>query len=191
MMSHLGRPGGKRSAGLSLRPVAAALAARLARPVHFQHCAATPPPLAWPRSAGDEPALVLLENLRFHEGEEADDADFARALAAHGDLFVNDAFSVSHRCHASVSGIHAHFDASRTAAGFLIENELRALNALRVDPPRPFVAVLGGLKVSDKIGTIQALMKTADKVLIGGAMAYCFLRAAGHSVGDSPCFADE
>jgi phosphoglycerate kinase len=126
--------------------------------------------------------VLLLENLRFHPGEEANDPQFARALAANADAYVNDAFGAAHRAHASTEGV-AHL--LPAAAGHLLEREVATLSALLESPRRPFVAVVGGAKVTDKIGVIERLAEVADEILIGGAMAYTFALANGGSVGDS------
>jgi 3-phosphoglycerate kinase len=135
-------------------------------------------------AAGD---VVLLENLRFHGEEEANDADFAAALARLGDVYVNDAFGTAHRAHASTAGVAAHLPA---VAGFLMEKELRHLGQALDAPVRPFVAILGGKKVSDKIAVIRNLLTKADTLLIGGGMAYTFLKSRGYEIGASLLDAD-
>ncbi len=178
--SHLGRPRGKPDPAFSLRPVAARLRELLEAPVRFQ---ATPvgygePP---PRLVPGE--VLLLENLRFHPGETGNAPEFAAALAACGDEYVNDAFGAAHRAHASVDTCARRFP--RAAAGPLMEAELGALGLALDSPPRPFVAILGGAKVSDKLPVILSLLREADRVLIGGAMAYTFLAAQGLPTGRS------
>lgn len=134
--------------------------------------------------------FVLLENLRFHSGEEKGDIGFAAALAELGDFYVNDAFGTAHRSHASTAVI-AQFFQGRCSFGLLIEKELEALDQVLNNPKRPFVAILGGAKVSDKLGVIQRLLDVADIVLIGGAMAFTFIKALGGNVGDSLCEPDK
>jgi len=126
---------------------------------------------------------VLLENLRFHTEEEENDPEFSKKLAELGDVYVNDAFGAAHRAHASTAGLTKYI--SKSAAGFLMEKEIKYINDAIDNPARPFVAILGGAKVSDKIGVIENLMKKADAIIIGGAMAYTFLKAQGRSVGNS------
>jgi len=182
LASHLGRPKGKRDPKYSLAPVAAHLSKLLGREVALAaDC------------VGDEAQRVveamkngdvaLLENLRFHPEEEANDPGFAQQLAALCDLYVNDAFGAAHRAHASTEGI-THY-VKQSAAGFLMEKELRYLGEALKSPRRPFVVILGGAKVSDKIQVIENLLKSADAILIGGAMAYTFLKARGLDVGRS------
>jgi phosphoglycerate kinase len=181
VLSHLGRPDGKAVPALSLRPVAAALAAQLALPVAFgTDCigAAAQATVAALRD-GD---IALLENVRFHPEEETDDAAFARELASLGDLYVNDAFGTAHRAHASTEGI-AHDLPS--AAGFLMEAELAALGSLLHGARRPFVCAIGGAKVKDKVGVFTNLMERVDAFVIGGGMANTFLAAQGVDVGAS------
>ena len=180
--SHGGRPRGRVVPALSLRPVAARLAERVGSPVRFHDS-----PVGY-ESEPDVPALaegetLLLENLRFHPGETANDPAFAARLAQFGDEYANDAFGTVHRAHASVDACARRFP--RAAAGPLLETELAALDAVFRDPPRPFVAVLGGAKVSDKLPVIRSLLAHADQILIGGAMAYTFLLARGFPVGRS------
>jgi len=179
--SHLGRPGGERRPELSLAPVAERLAEGLGREVTF--CADCVGPEAEQAVAalGDGDVL-LLENLRFHAGEKENDPDFARRLAALADDYVNDAFGTAHRAHASTAGVVAHV--ARAAAGDLLRRELEHLGRV-LDPERPFVCLLGGAKVSDKLAVLGALAERADTLCIGGAMAYTFLRARGEPTGDS------
>jgi len=182
LMSHLGRPKGQRKPELSLQPVARRLGELLGAPVAFS-------PEAIGETAQKAVAalqtggVLLLENLRYYPEEEQNDAAFAKALASLADVFVSDAFGTVHRAHASTEGVARNFP--QAAAGFLIAKELEYLGQTLGKPKRPFVAVLGGAKVGDKIGVIQALLKRADSVLIGGAMAYTFLKSQGHSIGKS------
>ncbi len=155
--SHLGRPHGEPDPKWEMAPVAK-------------------------RLAEIGPPVTVLENLRFNAGEEANDADFVKALIENQDYFVNDAFGVSHRSHASVVGPPQHLP---SAAGRLLEREVQVLTSLLESPSKPFVAVVGGAKVSEKLGVLTSLSKVADKILVGGAMAFTFLRAMGLSIGDS------
>ena len=179
--SHLGRPKGQANAAMSLQPVAEALAERLGRPVAFApDCvgeAASKPALA----LGDG-ELLLLENLRFHKGETDNDPAFAEALASLATVYVNDAFGTAHRAHASTAGMVKHF--AHKAAGDLLRSELTQLGRL-FDPEPPFLCLLGGAKVSDKLGVLEALSERADVIAIGGAMAYTFLAAQGEPIGNS------
>lgn len=181
LISHLGRPKGKVRPEFTLRPVAQRLSELLDRPVaiagdvigddaRVKVMAAKP---------GD---VILLENVRFEPGEEKNDDELARALAALGDLYVNDAFGAAHRAHASTAGIAGYLPAF---AGDLMTSEVEALGALTGSPERPFVAILGGAKVSDKIGVIENLLSLVDAILLGGGMANTFLLAEGKAVGDS------
>ena len=182
VLSHFGRPKGGADLENSLRPVAPLLAQILGRPVHFaEDCVGEKAAAAI--AAAEEGAVVLLENVRFHAGEEKNDAGFARSLAALGDLYVNDAFSAAHRAHASTVGITKFIPAS--AAGFLLKKEIEYLEGAVENPVRPFVAILGGAKVSGKIGVIENLGKRVDKVIIGGGMAFTFLKAKGLEIGNS------
>ncbi|MGQ9567381.1 MAG: phosphoglycerate kinase [Anaerolineae bacterium] len=181
LMSHLGRPKGRAREDLRLRPVGERLAELLGRPVRvLDDCVG--PPVESAVSAMREGEVVLLENLRFHPEEEANDAEFARALARLGDLYVNDAFGAAHRAHASTVGVTQYLPA---VAGFLMERELAFLGRALEAPERPYVAILGGAKISDKIGVIRNLLARADTLLIGGGMANTFLKAQGLEVGDS------
>ena len=182
LASHLGRPKGKHVPDLSLAPVAEKLAALLERRVRF--CAKT---------VGDEVDeavgklengdVLLLENLRFNASETDNDTDFARRLSTTAELYVNDAFGAAHRAHASTVGMVKYFD--QAAAGLLMEKELRYLDMALTSPPRPFTGLLGGAKVSDKIAVVRSLLGKVDKLLIGGGMAYTFLRAHGVETGRS------
>jgi len=181
IMSHLGRPKGRRVPELSLRPVAWRLAELLERPVAFaEDCVGQPAQAAVARlGEGD---LVLLENVRFHAGDEDNDPDFARELAALGDVYVNDAFAASHREHASVVGVAEHLPAY---AGLLMLAELEALHRALDEPRRPLVAIVGGAKVSSKAGVLRFLLPRVDALLLGGAMANTFFKAEGKQVGAS------
>ncbi len=184
LMSHLGRPKGKPDPKYSLKPVAEHLSTVLGQPVKF--CPETVGPIAEEMAKALQPGeVMLLENTRFHPGERKNDPEFARQLASlvmPDGLFVNDAFGSAHRAHASVVGVAQYLPA---VAGFLMEKELEFLGRLLTSPDRPFVAILGGAKISDKIGVIRSLLKRADKLLIGGGMANTFFKAQGHDVGDS------
>ena len=183
LASHLGRPKGKPDPKYSLAPVAARLQELLGKPVAFASDCVGADAEALSKALGNGDVL-LLENVRYHPQEEANDAEFARQLAALCDqLFVCDAFGSAHRAHASVVGITKYV--RQSAAGLLMERELDYLGRAVSRPERPFVAVLGGAKVSDKIGVVQNLMKLADAMLIGGAMAYTFLKSQGQPVGSS------
>jgi phosphoglycerate kinase len=181
LCSHLGRPNGKPTSKFSLLPVAARLAELLDDEIVFAHDAVGDGVATLIR---EQPSgsIVVLENLRFAKAEKDGDPDFARSLAALGDAFVNDAFGAMHRAHASITGIPEHLP---SAAGLLVSRELDALGALLDAPRRGTAAILGGAKVSDKLGVIDTLMKRCDQVFIGGAMAYTFLKASGIDVGKS------
>jgi phosphoglycerate kinase len=180
--SHLGRPKGKPDPKYSLAPAARRLSELLGKEVELAPDSVGDEVRRRADALGDGEALML-ENLRFHEGEEKNDPEFARQLAALADLYVNDAFGTAHRAHASTEGI-THF-VEKSAAGFLMEKELRYLGQALEDPERPFVVILGGAKVSDKIAVIENLLKSADSILIGGAMAYTFLKSQGLETGSS------
>ena len=187
LMSHLGRPKGAPDPAFSLRPVAEYLDGLIEADVVF--CEETVGEGAQTCIDGaQDGAVVLLENTRFLPGETKNDDETARQLAALGDVFVSDAFGSVHRAHASTAGVAGHLD--QTAAGLLLDKEVEFLTRALDEPERPFVAVLGGAKVSDKIGVIEALAPKVDKLLIGGAMAYTFLKGLGHEVGDSLVEAD-
>lgn len=181
LMSHLGRPKGKVNPTYSLKPVAERLSELLGQPV------ALAPDCVGPEVTAQAKALqpgqvLLLENLRFHPEEEANDPNFARQLAALGDIYVNDAFGTAHRAHASTEGVAHDLPA---VAGFLMEKELNFLGSALENPKRPFVAISGGAKVSDKIAVLDRLIDIADAILIGGGMANTFFKANGLFVGDS------
>jgi phosphoglycerate kinase len=181
LMSHLGRPKGERVESLSLKPVADRLGELLERPVTFvTDCVGD---VATDAVRDAEPGdVLLLENTRFHAQDTANDPDFARQLARLGDVFVNDAFGTVHRANASTAGVAAYIPA---VTGFLLERELQQLGHLVEAPNRPFACIVGGLKVSDKIGVLENLVTLADAILIGGAMANTFLRAKGAETGSS------
>jgi len=179
--SHLGRPKGRRVDRYSLEPVAAVLGERLGREVAFVDDVAGEE--AAGAAAGLDPGRVLLlQNLRFEPGEEANDPAFAGRLAALAELYVDDAFGAAHRAHASVVGVAERLPAY---AGFLLAGEVKALSRLLEGPPSPFVAVLGGSKVSDKLAVLSNLLQRVDTLVIGGGMCFTFLAARGHGVGDS------
>jgi phosphoglycerate kinase len=182
LASHLGRPGGKPKPELSLRPVAEHLATLLGAPVAFsEQCIGGPAEAA--AEALPPGGFLLLENLRFHKEEEANDAGFASALARLGEAYVNDAFGAAHRAHASTVGVPSIVKPA--VAGFLMESELRHLGEALDRPARPFVAILGGAKVSDKIELVENLLPRVDTFLVGGAMAYTFLKAFLTPIGKS------
>jgi phosphoglycerate kinase len=180
--SHLGRPKGKPNPAYSLEPVGMRLSELLAHEVILSEACHGDGVRGLLRELRPG-SLILLENLRFHSEEEANDAEFARALAAPFDVYINDAFGASHRAHASIVGMVRHV--KDAAAGLLLEKEVAALQRLIDSPARPFVAVVGGAKVSDKLGVLEALLSKVDTLMIGGAMAYTFLRAQGHAIGKS------
>ena len=182
LAAHLGRPKGQPVASLSLKPVAVRLEALLDRPVTFAVDCIGPTATQAVQKAGPS-GVTLLENLRFHAEEEANDREFSSALAALGDCYVNDAFGSAHRAHASTVGIVAHV--SDAAAGLLMARELEYLGSLLSAPARPFVAILGGSKVSGKLKVIDNLLPRIDALLIGGAMAYTFFKAHGFPIGRS------
>ncbi len=180
LASHLGRPKGKPRSEMSLRPVADRLSELIGKTVTMA------PDCVGPKVAKLRPApgeILLLENLRFHPEEEANDSEFSKQLAALADVYINDAFGSAHRAHASTVGIVSYLPLA--AAGLLMDRELEWLTRATKNPERPCVALLGGAKVSDKIEVIRNLIKVVDKLLIGGAMAYTFLRAEGKPTGKS------
>jgi phosphoglycerate kinase len=181
LASHLGRPKGKKTPALSLKPVSVALADSLGIPVKLApDCVGTE---VEAMVAAMRPGEVLLENLRFHAEETNNEEEFAKALALLAEVYVNDAFGTAHRAHASTAGM-ARFVPER-GAGFLLKKECDYLGKVLADPARPFIAVLGGAKVSDKIPVISNLLELVDSLLIGGAMAYTFLRSLGQQTGES------
>jgi len=182
LMSHLGRPEGERNLDYSLKPVADRLGELVSAPVHFgDDCVGEATEKAASGLGAGE--ILLLENVRFHAGETANDPAFAARLGKLADIYVNDAFGTAHRAHASTAGVVAHV--SDSAMGFLMERELKYLKDELSEPESPFVVILGGKKVSDKIGVIRALFDKADTLLVGGAMQYAFRKAQGHKVGES------
>ena len=186
LLSHLGRPGGRPDQALSLRPVAAKLQGALGSPVGF--CPETTGPLAREAVQGMESGdVLLLENTRFCPEDTRNDPEWAEEIRYGSNLFVNDAFGTAHRTHASTKGIADAVRAGggEAVAGFLLEKELRFLCDVLADPEHPFVAVIGGAKISSKIDVIEALLPAVDRLLIGGAMANTFFRARGWAVGDS------
>lgn len=181
LMSHLGRPKGGPDPKYTMRPVVERLGELLGRPVQFaEDCVG---PIAETAAAALQPgAVLLLENTRFHPTEEKNDLELARKMARLGDIFVNDAFGSAHRAHSSTEGVTRFLPA---VAGFLMEKELAFLGKALDEPQRPFVAILGGAKISDKIGVIEALLAKVDALLIGGGMANTFLKAHGFDLADS------
>ena len=185
--SHLGRPKGKRVEEMSLKPVAKILSGLLKKDVVFvDDCVGEKVEQAVGKmKAGD---IILLENLRFQPGEDKNDAEFAKKLAGLCDVYIDDAFAVSHRAAASNSAIT---DFVKTcAAGFLLKNEIEYFNKAMVNPARPLVAIIGGTKVSDKIGVLEKIIEKVDKLLVGGGMAFTFLKASGYGIGKSLCETD-
>lgn len=182
LMSHLGRPKGKRDPSLSLEPVAMRLSRLLKQDVKLI-----------PDCVGEKAneaarelqpgGVIILENLRFHPGERDNDSEFARQLASLADLYVDDAFATAHRAHASVVGVPVLLKPA--VAGFLMKNEIDYFNRAMKQPVRPLVAILGGAKVSDKIKTVMSLIEKVDKIIIGGGMAFTFLKSIGYKVGKS------
>src|SRR5437667_5220924 len=188
LASHLGRPKGKPNPKMSLKPVAERLRMLLDKELARGENVGFSPDCVGPEAeevAGqlEKGQTLLLENLRFHAEEEANDEKFARQLANLADYYVNDAFGTAHRAHASTVGITKFVQ--KSAAGLLLEKELNYLGRAMSHPEKPFVAILGGAKVSDKIGVIQNLLNKVDTLIIGGAMAYTFLKAQGQTVGKS------
>lgn len=182
LMSHLGRPKGAPDPAYSLRPVADRLAEMVSAPIRFAPDVAGPQAQAL--AARLQPGeVLLLENLRFHPGETKNDPAFAAELARLGDAYVDDAFGAAHRAHASVAAVAAHFP--ERYAGLLMERELTHLGRLLAEPPRPFVAVLGGAKVKDKVEIIASLLDRVDTLLLGGGMIFTFFQVRGLSVGKS------
>jgi 3-phosphoglycerate kinase len=181
LISHLGRPKGEPDPKYAMDPVAARLKELLGEPV-VKLDAAVGPEVVEALDDWDGKGVVLLENSRFYPGETSNDPRFADQLAALADLYVNDAFGAAHRAHATTVGVAERLPA---AAGLLMEEEIDYLDKVLEDPERPFVAILGGAKVSDKLGVIESLLGTADSLLIGGAMGFTFFKAQGYEIGDS------
>lgn len=190
LMSHLGRPKGQRVVELSLKPVGEHLAGLLGRPVVLADDCVGSDVLAQARAL-QPGSILLLENLRFHKAETKPDTDpsFAKQLAELADYYVNDAFGTAHRAHSSTVKVAEAFS-GRAAAGFLLAREIEVLTPLMTEPPRPFVAIVGGAKVSSKLGIVNALVETVDVLCIGGAMAFTFLKAQGVPIGRSLCEED-
>ena len=188
LMSHLGRPKGKPVPAMSLSPVAKNLSAHLGTPVKLApDCVG--PEVEKMVSEMKNGEVLLLENLRFHAEEEANDPEFSRKLASLADIYVNDAFGTAHRAHASTEGITHYLD--KVASGFLLKKEIDYLDSAVKTPKRPFVAIIGGVKISGKIDVITALLDKADTLLIGGGMAYTFYKAMGLEIGKSVLEADK
>lgn len=182
LTSHLGRPADKPEPEFSLKPVAEHLKTLVDVPVHFaEDCIGEKAKKVIDAANAGE--IVLLENVRFHGAEKKNDPEFAKQLAGHADLFVNDAFGSSHRAHASVAGVTRFLQPA--VSGFLLEKEIRYLEESVNNPERPFVAILGGAKVSDKIGVIENLLNKVDTIIIGGGMTYTFYKAKGFEIGNS------
>jgi phosphoglycerate kinase len=181
LISHLGRPKGEPDPKYAMDPVAARLKELLGEPV-VKLEAAVGPEVEEALDDWDGRGVVLLENSRFYPGETKNDPGFADQLAALADLYVNDAFGAAHRAHATTVGVAQRLPA---AAGLLMEQEIDYLDKVLEDPERPFVAILGGAKVSDKLGVIRSLLETADSLLIGGAMGFTFFKAQGYEIGNS------
>jgi 3-phosphoglycerate kinase len=175
LCSHLGRPDGKPNEKYSLKPVAARLQELLGKPVDFGE----------PKSG----TITLLENVRFDAGEEQNDEALAKKLASYGDVYVNDAFGTAHRAHCSTAGVTKYF--KQCAAGLLIEKEIQYLGKVLSNPDKPFIAIMGGSKVSDKILILEQLAKKVDAIIVGGGMAYTLLKAQGKPVGNSKVEADK
>ncbi|MDR3186723.1 MAG: phosphoglycerate kinase [Christensenellaceae bacterium] len=190
LCSHLGRPKGEFNLKYSLRPVASALSSLLSKPVIFATDVIGDDAKAKVSQLKDG-EILLLENLRFHKEEEKNDKAFCEALSNFCEVYVNDAFGTAHRAHASTAGIALYGFAPISVAGFLIGKELEIIGGALENPKRPFVAVLGGAKVSDKIGVINNLLEKVDVIIIGGAMAYTFNAAKGLLVGNSLCEKDK
>jgi len=175
LVSHLGRPDGKADLKYTLKPVAGRLQELIGKPVDFGE----------PKGG----AITLLENVRFDPGEEKNDDALAKKLAAYGDVYVNDAFGTAHRAHASTAGVTKYF--KQSAAGFLIDKEIQYLGKILSNPDKPFVAIMGGSKVSDKILILEQLTRKVDAIIVGGGMAYTLLKAQGKPVGNSKVEADK
>ena len=187
LCSHLGRPKGEFKPEYSLKPVAKELSKLLGKEVIMANDVVGEDAKSKAKNLKNG-EILLLENLRFHREETDNDPEFAKELASFGEVFVNDAFGTAHRAHASTEGVAHYLPA---VSGFLIEKELKFLGEALENPERPFMAILGGSKVSDKIGVIENLLEKVDTLLIGGGMAYTFFKAQGYSVGDSICEEDK
>ena len=187
LCSHLGRPKGEFKKEFSLAPVAEELSKLLGKEVKLAKDVIGPSAKELTDNM-EEGDVVLLENVRFHREETDNDPEFAKKLASFADIYVNDAFGTAHRAHASTAGVAAYLPA---VSGFLIEKEINFMGDALENPKRPFMAILGGKKVSDKIGVIEALLEKVDTLLIGGAMAYTFFKSMGYGVGDSICELDK
>lgn len=187
LCSHLGRPKGEFNPSFSLAPVAAYLSKALGKEVKMAAdvIGESAKTLAKNLQDGD---VMLLENVRFHKEEEKNDPDFAKELASLAEIYCNDAFGTAHRAHASTAGVADYLPA---VCGFLIQKELNIMGGALTNPKRPFVAILGGAKVSDKIGVIENLLDKVDTLIIGGGMSYTFTKALGYSIGDSICENDK
>jgi phosphoglycerate kinase len=188
LSSHLGRPKGEFNPKYSLAPVAKRLSELLGKEVKFAKdvIGDDAKALAAGLKNGE---VMLLENVRFHKEEEKNDPEFAKALASYADIFVNDAFGTAHRAHASTEGISHYVKTS--VCGYLIQKEIDIMGRALTDPRRPFIAILGGAKVSDKIGVIKNLLEKVDVLIIGGGMAYTFMKSLGHQIGNSICEMDK
>ena len=187
LCSHMGRPKGEFNMKYSLAPVAARLSEKLGAPVALASDVIGPDAKAKAAALKDG-EVMLIENVRFHKEEEKNDPEFAKELASMADIFVNDAFGTAHRAHASTAGVADYLPA---VCGYLIQKEISIMGKALADPARPFVAILGGAKVSDKIGVINNLIEKVDTLIIGGGMAYTFFKAAGNNVGTSLCEEDK
>ncbi|MDR1906533.1 MAG: phosphoglycerate kinase [Clostridiales bacterium] len=190
LCSHLGRPKGEFNLKYTLKPISDKLSEYLGKTVKFSSdvIGAEAKKAKAELKNGD---VLLLENLRFHKEEEGNDKEFCKALSEGIDVYVNDAFGTAHRAHASTAGVAQYGFVKTAVAGFLIEKELSVMGGALENPKRPFVAILGGAKVSDKIGVINNLLEKVDTLIIGGAMAYTFLKAQGKNVGASLCENDK
>lgn len=182
LMSHLGRPKGEPEPQFSLRPVADRLSRLLEKDVKFVDDCVSDEAFEMSSSLKDG-EVMLLENLRFYKGEKGNDPEFAKKLAGHGEVYVNDAFGTAHRAHASTAGVTSHFD--RAAAGYLMVKEIEYLGKALETPEKPFAAILGGAKISGKIDVIMNLMDKVDMIFIGGGMAFTFFKAQGYEIGKS------
>lgn len=188
LSSHLGRPKGEFNPKFSLAPVAKRLSELLGKEVKIAKDVIGDDAKALAANLKDGEA-ILLENVRYHKEEEKNDPAFAKALASYGEIFVNDAFGTAHRAHASTEGVSHYIPVS--VAGFLIGKELSVMGKALDDPKRPFVAILGGAKVSDKIAVIKNLLEKVDTLIVGGGMAYTFMKTQGHHIGNSLCENDK